>query len=219
WIRAAKLSDQFRPCYTAVAAAGKRADRVARRVLTEVVEPLVAGTGRLVLAVDDTPTERYGPHVQGAGIHHNPTPGPAGRVTSGARPFTWPGTGAGRGAGSPGGAWSVTGGGHHKTGTKGPVAGTSPASELALAPWLASRPLAAQGAGVAFTVCSARRAGNADASSEMPLTLLQPDRSSDAAPCSCLNGCHPRPVNAYSGPDRSSPARGIRRQRGNGAAS
>jgi DDE superfamily endonuclease len=78
WIRAAKLSDQFRPCYTAVAAAGKRADRIARRLLTEVVEPLVGEAGRLVLAVDDTPTERYGPHVQGAGIHHNPTPGPAG---------------------------------------------------------------------------------------------------------------------------------------------
>src|SRR3954470_7778993 len=78
WIRAARLSDQFRPCYTAVAAAGKRADRIARRLLTEVVEPLVAGAGRLVLAVDDTTTERYGPHVQGAGVHHNPTPGPAG---------------------------------------------------------------------------------------------------------------------------------------------
>ncbi len=26
WIRAAEPSDQFRPCYTAVAAAGKRAD-------------------------------------------------------------------------------------------------------------------------------------------------------------------------------------------------
>ena len=34
--------------------------------------------GRLVVAVDDTPTPRYGPCVQGAGIHHNPTPGPAG---------------------------------------------------------------------------------------------------------------------------------------------
>src|SRR5581483_10918709 len=78
WIRAAKLSDQFRPCYTAVAAAGTRADRIARRLLTEVVEPLVAGAGRLVLALGDTPTERYGPHVQGAGVHHNPTPGPAG---------------------------------------------------------------------------------------------------------------------------------------------
>jgi DDE superfamily endonuclease len=78
WIRAAKLSDQFRPCYTAVAAAGKRADRIARRLLTEVVRPLLAGATRLTLALDDTPTKRYGPHVQGAGIHHNPTPGPAG---------------------------------------------------------------------------------------------------------------------------------------------
>jgi hypothetical protein len=32
---------------------------------------------RLLLALDDTPTKRYGPKVQGAGIHHNPTPGPA----------------------------------------------------------------------------------------------------------------------------------------------
>jgi hypothetical protein len=78
WIRAAKLSDQFRPCYTAVAAAGKRSDRIARRLLTEVVEPLVEGAGRLTLALDDTPTRRYGPHVQGAGIHHNPAPGPSG---------------------------------------------------------------------------------------------------------------------------------------------
>ena len=78
WIRAAKLSDPFRPCYTAVAAAGKRADRIARRLLTEVVRPLLKGATRLTLALDDTPTKRYGPHVQGAGVHHNPTPGPAG---------------------------------------------------------------------------------------------------------------------------------------------
>jgi hypothetical protein len=38
----------------------------------------VAGAVRLTFALDDTPTERYGRHVQGAGVHHNPTPGPAG---------------------------------------------------------------------------------------------------------------------------------------------
>jgi hypothetical protein len=65
WIRAGKLSGQFRPCYTAVAASGKRADRIARRLLTEVVTPLVAKAGRLTLALDDTPTKRYGPHVPG----------------------------------------------------------------------------------------------------------------------------------------------------------
>ena len=30
-----------------------------------------------MLGIDDTPTPRYGPLVQGAGIHHNPCPGPA----------------------------------------------------------------------------------------------------------------------------------------------
>jgi len=78
WIRAAGLSDQFRPCYTAVAAAGKKAESVAAYLVTAVVKPLLGGVERLTLALDDTPTPRYGPHVQGAGVHHNPTPGPAG---------------------------------------------------------------------------------------------------------------------------------------------
>jgi hypothetical protein len=78
WIRAAGLSDRFQSCYIAVAAAGKRADSIAARLALEVVRPLVKGTGRLTLALDDTPTKRYGPHVQGAGVHHNPAPGPAG---------------------------------------------------------------------------------------------------------------------------------------------
>jgi hypothetical protein len=78
WIRAAGLSTEFRPCYTAVSAAGKRADSVAARLLYGVVKPLVADATRLTFALDDTPTERYGRHVQGAGVHHNPCPGPAG---------------------------------------------------------------------------------------------------------------------------------------------
>src|SRR5262249_42960773 len=78
WIRAAGLSDQFRPCYTAVAAAGKKAGTIAAYLALAVVKPLLGGAERLTLALDDTPTRRYGPHVQGAGVHHNPTPGPAG---------------------------------------------------------------------------------------------------------------------------------------------
>ena len=78
WIRAAKLSGQYQRGDVAVAAAGKRADLIARRLLIEVVRPLLKGAERLTLALDDTPTKRYGPHVQGAGVHHNPTPGPAG---------------------------------------------------------------------------------------------------------------------------------------------
>jgi hypothetical protein len=78
WIRAAGLSREFRHCYTTVAAAGARTDLAAAHLAREVVKPLVAGADRLTFALDDTPTERSGRHVQGAGIHHNPTPGPAG---------------------------------------------------------------------------------------------------------------------------------------------
>jgi hypothetical protein len=78
WIRAASLSAQFRCCYATLSAAGKRAERVATTVVREVLKPLFGTAGRVVLAVDDTPTARYGPCVQGAGVHHNPTPGPAG---------------------------------------------------------------------------------------------------------------------------------------------
>jgi hypothetical protein len=78
WIRAAGLSGHFQHCYTAVAAAGKKAETIAAFLVLTVVKPLLSGVERLMLALDDTPTERYGPHVQGAGVHHNPTPGPAG---------------------------------------------------------------------------------------------------------------------------------------------
>ena len=78
WIRAAGLSNRFQSCYIAVAAAGRKADSIAVRLLNEVVAPLATGSGHLTLAIDDTPTRRYGPYVQAAGVHHNPTPGPAG---------------------------------------------------------------------------------------------------------------------------------------------
>ena len=78
WIRGAGLSGEFRPCYTTVAAVGTRTDLMAAHLAHEVVKPLVAGADRLTLALDDTPTERFGRQVQGAGVHHNPAPGPAG---------------------------------------------------------------------------------------------------------------------------------------------
>ena len=47
-------------------------------VLRTVPLPDHAAHGARLLAVlDDTPTKRYGPKVEGAGIHRNPTPGPA----------------------------------------------------------------------------------------------------------------------------------------------
>src|SRR5207249_2686976 len=60
-----------------VRAVGRPADAMAISTL-QAVKPLL-GPGRLRLAIDDTPTARYGPRVEAAGIHHNPSPGPAGK--------------------------------------------------------------------------------------------------------------------------------------------
>lgn len=76
WFRAAGITDQFRHAYTVVWACGREAEGIAIRLLP-TIDPLLAGK-RLVLAIDDTPTARTGPCIEGAGLHHNPTPGPAG---------------------------------------------------------------------------------------------------------------------------------------------
>ena len=78
WLRAADIRHDFRPAYTTVAAVAKHTDLMAARLARSALQPMLAGTDRLLLGIDDTPTQRYGPHVEGADLHHNPTPGPAG---------------------------------------------------------------------------------------------------------------------------------------------
>ena len=76
WLRAAGVGDDWRPYYYFISTLGRKAEPIAARLLRLVLKHVAAGP-RLVFALDDTPTKRYGPHVEGAGIHHNPTPGPA----------------------------------------------------------------------------------------------------------------------------------------------
>ena len=80
WLRAAGITDDFRRAYNALFAAGRRCRAIATRLLIAVLCPLfrLVGGDRLLFAIDDSPSKRYGPAIQGAGIHHNPTPGPAG---------------------------------------------------------------------------------------------------------------------------------------------
>src|SRR5947209_6443667 len=80
WFRAAAITTDFRRAYSALWAAGRRAEALAARLLCGALKPLMrlAPGERLLFAIDDTPTARYGPCVQGAGVHHNPSPGPAG---------------------------------------------------------------------------------------------------------------------------------------------
>jgi SRSO17 transposase len=76
WFRAAGITTGFRPAYYTVCVVGQHTTELAVTVW-QTVRPLLPGP-RLLVAIDDTPTARYGPCVEGAGIHHNPTPGPAG---------------------------------------------------------------------------------------------------------------------------------------------
>src|SRR6202047_1534254 len=76
WFRAAGITDEFRRAYTVIWACGRQARSLALAWLPPV-DPVLAGP-RLLLAIDDTPTARWGPCIEGAGLHHNPNPGPAG---------------------------------------------------------------------------------------------------------------------------------------------
>lgn len=76
WFRAVGIGDDFASYYYFLQPLGRKAKTLGERLLTVLLLRRVAGD-RLLFAVDDTPTKRYGPKVEGAGIHHNPTPGPA----------------------------------------------------------------------------------------------------------------------------------------------
>jgi hypothetical protein len=77
WFRAAGITQDFRRAYHVISAVGRAADSMSWAAW-HTCEPCLTGRRRLTVALDDTPTPRYGPYVQGAGIHKNPTPGPAG---------------------------------------------------------------------------------------------------------------------------------------------
>ena len=78
WIRAAGLSDDYRDYYYFLQTVGRAWPELGRRVLVLVLHQVLERVPRVLIAIDDSPTKRYGPKVQGAGIHHDPTPGPAG---------------------------------------------------------------------------------------------------------------------------------------------
>src|SRR5947209_2767601 len=78
WLRAADVGKEFKAYYYFLSAVGRSAEWIASRLLRLAWERVGGRRPYEILALDDTPTKRYGPLVEGAGIHHNPTPGPAG---------------------------------------------------------------------------------------------------------------------------------------------
>jgi hypothetical protein len=76
WFRPAGITDDFRRAYHLLGSLGKNTACCAAVLFHKLRHRLPAVT-RWLFALDDTPTPRYGPCVEGAGRHHNPTPGPA----------------------------------------------------------------------------------------------------------------------------------------------
>jgi hypothetical protein len=76
WLRAAGVSDDFADYYYFLASVGRKTESIATQLVALVLRTLPLPE-RLLLVIDDSPTKRYGPKVEGADVHHNPTPGPA----------------------------------------------------------------------------------------------------------------------------------------------
>lgn len=76
WLRAAGVSDDYQDYYYFLSSVGRNSKSVATQLVILVLRTLPLPE-RLLLVIDDSPTKRYGPKVEGADVHHNPTPGPA----------------------------------------------------------------------------------------------------------------------------------------------
>ena len=78
WLRGGGLGKDYQAYYYFLGSLGRKVKSVATVLLCEAIRVIKPGE-RLLFALDDTPTKRAGPLVEGAGIHHNPTPGPSGQ--------------------------------------------------------------------------------------------------------------------------------------------
>jgi predicted RNase H-like HicB family nuclease len=78
WFRAVGIGREFQLAYYVLGSVGRRVGSLGARAITQIESVVnIENESRIVLAIDDTLTKRFGPCVEGAGIHRNPTPGPA----------------------------------------------------------------------------------------------------------------------------------------------
>jgi hypothetical protein len=77
WFRAGDFADDFRRGYHLLGTLGKDRINTGSALLFSRLRRAIDPGPHWLFAVDDSPTQRYGPCVEGAGLHHNPTPGPS----------------------------------------------------------------------------------------------------------------------------------------------
>ena len=76
WFVASGVQDDWARFYDCLISIGRTLAKLATVVLGLVVQRLTPGS-RILMGLDGSPTTRYGKHAEGAGVHHNPTSGPA----------------------------------------------------------------------------------------------------------------------------------------------
>jgi len=78
WIQAAHISDEYRQAFYHMPNIGRKTPDLFDTILDSILEtlaPVLAASSYIRIVLDDSPTKRYGKKVEGAGTHHNPTPG------------------------------------------------------------------------------------------------------------------------------------------------
>jgi hypothetical protein len=79
WFRAAGINKRYKAFYYFVGSIGKNTEIIATVLFEFMIKLVYKNQNRVLMAIDDSPTPRYGPKVAGAGIHRNPTPTPDGK--------------------------------------------------------------------------------------------------------------------------------------------
>jgi hypothetical protein len=79
WFRPAGINHCYKAYYYFIGSLAKKTEKIATKLFEIMIRKIYKNANTVPAAIDDSPTARYGPKVQGAGIHQNPTPTPDGR--------------------------------------------------------------------------------------------------------------------------------------------
>jgi hypothetical protein len=79
WFRTADINRCYKAYYYFIGSLAKKTENIATKLFEIMIQGIYKNTNTVLAAIDDSHTPRYGPKVQGAGIHRNPTPTPDGR--------------------------------------------------------------------------------------------------------------------------------------------
>jgi hypothetical protein len=78
WLRAAQISDDFRSAFYHMPSIGRKTNHLLDAmagIISQQLRSVLETATYIRIVLDDSPTKRYGKHIEGANYHHNPTPG------------------------------------------------------------------------------------------------------------------------------------------------